>query len=273
MSGEEIGPEGSLAADAAFPTLKFPWKTGETKRMTVGPHGGTAGGYCNETTWSQTYGLDFGGYFDVYAMAGGKVEDASGVGGCGAYGVRIRHNDTWSTEYCHLSSRSVKPGVTVQAGQKIGYTGRVGCGSCGAHLHLNLRQNGSLSTWNGRVIDGWKILSIFKNRRGVPSTKPVYGQGTAIKNGSTVEQVKGSWQDGYCNGASVFAKVSGASHTKIVDGTVFEVTAGARKGQNTQTCRLYQAMAPRNRSHAVGIRKGSTVPNIIQMPDYRGRRR
>ena len=68
-------------------------------------------------------------------------------GSCGCGGgysnyVIISHDGTYSTVYGHLSSASVSVGQYVEQGQVIGYIGSTGW-STGAHLHFEVRVNGS----------------------------------------------------------------------------------------------------------------------------------
>ncbi|EWM52536.1 murein hydrolase activator EnvC family protein [Ruminococcus flavefaciens] len=62
-------------------------------------------------------------------------------GGYGNY-VVISHDGTYSTLYGHLASAAVSVGQYVQQGQVIGYIGSTGW-STGAHLHFEVRVNGS----------------------------------------------------------------------------------------------------------------------------------
>ncbi|MBO6947586.1 MAG: M23 family metallopeptidase [Rhodospirillales bacterium] len=94
---------------------------------------------------------------DVLAAAPGKVagtrdgmgnstkadlESATALRGrdCGN-GVRIEHEDGWSTQYCHMMKGSirVRTGDVVERGQVIGMIGRSGRTEF-PHIHLSLRQ-------------------------------------------------------------------------------------------------------------------------------------
>ena len=65
-------------------------------------------------------------------------------GGCGNYGnyVTISHDGTYSTVYAHLSHAYVSVGQYVEQGEVIGAIGTTGW-STGAHLHFEVRVNGS----------------------------------------------------------------------------------------------------------------------------------
>ena len=69
----------------------------------------------------------------------------SGSCGCGGgYGnyVMIYHDGTYTTLYGHMKSVAVQDGQYVEQGQVIGYVGSTGY-STGAHLHFEVRKNGS----------------------------------------------------------------------------------------------------------------------------------
>ena len=77
----------------------------------------------------------------IRATADGVVSFA---GWDGPYGnkVSIRHNGTYSTNYCHQSKMIVKRGQHVEQGQVIGYVGSTGF-STGPHLHYEMVKNGT----------------------------------------------------------------------------------------------------------------------------------
>lgn len=81
---------------------------------------------------------------NVVATAGGTVIYSSfnGYGNC----VIIDHGSGFVSLYGHLNSRAVSVGQSVAQGQTIGYAGNTyGAGgySTGAHLHFEIRVNGS----------------------------------------------------------------------------------------------------------------------------------
>lgn len=77
----------------------------------------------------------------IYATGNGVVIGASlesgGYGNC----VRIRHGFGYETVYAHLMSISVRAGMRVTRGQKIGLLGSTGK-STGPHLHYEVLQKG-----------------------------------------------------------------------------------------------------------------------------------
>ena len=61
----------------------------------------------------------------------------------GPYGnkISIRHNDTYTTNYCHLSKFAVTYGQKVKQGETIGYVGSTGF-STGPHVHYEMVKHG-----------------------------------------------------------------------------------------------------------------------------------
>ncbi|MCE9523174.1 MAG: M23 family metallopeptidase [Alphaproteobacteria bacterium] len=85
-------------------------------------------------------GVDFGAATGTPVMASGNgvVEMADWFGGYGRY-VRIKHVNSYSTAYAHLSrfARGIKSGTRVRQGQVVGYVGTSGR-STGPHLHYEV---------------------------------------------------------------------------------------------------------------------------------------
>lgn len=79
----------------------------------------------------------------IYAMAAGTVTVAGAVNGYGQ-AIYIDHGGGLLTKYGHLSTvMDVKPGDSVQKGQRIGFIGAGKVGrSTGAHLHFQVEVNG-----------------------------------------------------------------------------------------------------------------------------------
>jgi len=61
----------------------------------------------------------------IIATAGGTVSESARRGGNGNY-VKIKHNNTYSTQYLHMSRRNVKRGQYVKQGEVIGWVGHTG---------------------------------------------------------------------------------------------------------------------------------------------------
>ncbi len=71
-------------------------------------------------------------------------------------GVLVRHDDGWSTQYCHLKSGSIRvaKGQVVRAGTVLGHVGNSGAASF-PHLHLTVRLNKTvIDPFTGLVIMG-----------------------------------------------------------------------------------------------------------------------
>jgi len=76
----------------------------------------------------------------IMATANGTVVESTRRGGNGKY-VKIRHNDTYSTQYLHMSKRLVEKGQFVKQGDiigKVGMTGNTG----GPHVCYRFWKNG-----------------------------------------------------------------------------------------------------------------------------------
>ncbi|MGB3607275.1 peptidoglycan DD-metalloendopeptidase family protein [Psychroserpens sp.] len=92
----------------------------------------------------------------ILATANGTVSKSSSSRGNGKY-VKIRHNDTYSTQYLHMSRRAVKKGQFVKQGEVIGYVGNTGSSS-GNHVCYRFWKNG-------------KEVDPFKQK--LPEAKPI----------------------------------------------------------------------------------------------------
>ncbi|MDP5082181.1 MAG: peptidoglycan DD-metalloendopeptidase family protein [Winogradskyella sp.] len=77
----------------------------------------------------------------IMATANGTVVESTRRGGNGKY-VKIRHNDTYSTQYLHMSRQAVKKGQFVKQGDIIGYVGMTG-NTGGPHVCYRFWKNGS----------------------------------------------------------------------------------------------------------------------------------
>ena len=76
----------------------------------------------------------------IVSPADGIVEIAKYSRSAGYY-IVMRHHNSYSTVYMHLSKLLVKPGQRVKIGQTIARSGNTGI-STGPHLHYELRRNG-----------------------------------------------------------------------------------------------------------------------------------
>jgi murein DD-endopeptidase MepM/ murein hydrolase activator NlpD len=76
----------------------------------------------------------------ILATANGTVIESTQKGGNGKY-VKIKHNDTYSTQYLHMSRQAVKKGQYVKQGDIIGYVGMTG-NTGGPHVCYRFWKNG-----------------------------------------------------------------------------------------------------------------------------------
>lgn len=77
----------------------------------------------------------------ILATANGTVVESTQKGGNGKY-VKIKHNDTYSTQYLHMSRQAVKKGQYVKQGDVIGYVGMTG-NTGGPHVCYRFWKNGA----------------------------------------------------------------------------------------------------------------------------------
>lgn len=92
----------------------------------------------------------------IMATANGRVTKASYTRGNGNY-IKIKHNNTYSTQYLHMKRRKVKVGQYVKQGDVIGWVGMTG-NTSGPHVCYRFWKN-------GRQVDPYK--------QKLPPSKPV----------------------------------------------------------------------------------------------------
>ena len=76
----------------------------------------------------------------IVVVGDGVVTKSSYTKGNGKY-VKIRHNETYETQYLHMSRRAVKPGQPVKQGEVIGYVGQTGLAT-GPHVCFRFWKHG-----------------------------------------------------------------------------------------------------------------------------------
>jgi murein DD-endopeptidase MepM/ murein hydrolase activator NlpD len=90
------------------------------------------------------YGTDYAAPYGtpIYAVGDGVVSRASYTKGNGNF-VKIKHDDTFETQYLHMQkfAKGISPGVHVQQGQVIGYVGSTGLAT-GPHVCFRFWKNG-----------------------------------------------------------------------------------------------------------------------------------
>ena len=94
----------------------------------------------------------------IQSTGDGVVSDARYKKYNGNY-VKIRHNNTYSTQYLHMTNiaKGIKTGVRVKQGQTIGYVGSTGLAT-GPHVCYRFWKN-------GQQVDPYK--------QKIPASKPV----------------------------------------------------------------------------------------------------
>jgi murein DD-endopeptidase MepM/ murein hydrolase activator NlpD len=95
-------------------------------------------------------GIDIGADLGtpIGAAMEGRVAETGYSSSFGNY-VLISHHSGWMSFYGHMNSYIVKPGQSVNIGQRIGYVGNTGY-STGPHLHFTVFKNGR--TMNPTVV-------------------------------------------------------------------------------------------------------------------------
>ncbi len=86
----------------------------------------------------------------IRSVGSGVVVEAGYKGGNGNY-VKVRHNNTYATQYLHMSkiAKGIHPGTVVAQGQEIGYVGSTGLAT-GPHLCFRFWKN-------GKQVDPFKV--------------------------------------------------------------------------------------------------------------------
>lgn len=170
-------PSTAMSPMNALPSFKFPWDGADNPwYYTGGPHGYNDRNPCTEHPISDPSssfslsGIDVtkAAGRGVLAMAGGRVIQAGWRSDAWGYTVEIDHSGNCSlcgyqTMYAHLrdnpqTNPGISVGMTVSQGTVIGIVGQ--SGGVPPHLHIELKSGGSPVTWDGVVIDGWRIRAI-----------------------------------------------------------------------------------------------------------------
>ncbi|PKP27075.1 MAG: peptidase M23 [Bacteroidetes bacterium HGW-Bacteroidetes-2] len=84
----------------------------------------------------------------IMSTANGTVEASGYTSGNGNY-VKVKHNNTYSTQYLHMSKRAVNAGQRVKQGDVIGYVGSTGLAT-GPHVCYRF-------WYNGKQVDPYAI--------------------------------------------------------------------------------------------------------------------
>lgn len=93
--------------------------------------------------WKAHKGTDYAAAYGtpIVSTANGVVVKSGYTGGNGNY-VKVKHNDTYSTQYLHMTKRKVKVGQRVKQGQVIGTVGSTGLAT-GPHVCYRFWVNGT----------------------------------------------------------------------------------------------------------------------------------
>lgn len=92
----------------------------------------------------------------IMTTANGVVERSGYTAGNGNY-VKVKHNNTYSTQYLHMSRRAVSVGQRVKQGDIIGYVGSTGLAT-GPHVCYRF-------WYNGKQVDPYAIV--------LPAAEPI----------------------------------------------------------------------------------------------------
>lgn len=95
-----------------------------------------------QKTWRAHNGTDYAAPHGTPIMttANGVVEQTGYTSGNGNF-VKVKHNNTYSTQYLHMSRIAVKRGQRVTQGETIGYVGSTGLAT-GPHVCYRFWKNG-----------------------------------------------------------------------------------------------------------------------------------
>lgn len=108
--------------------------------------------------WKAHKGTDYAAAHGtpIKSTANGVVIASSYTAGNGNY-VKIKHNDTYTTQYLHMSKRAVRQGERVKQGEVIGYVGSTGLAT-GPHVCYRFWKNG---------------VQVDPFRQNLPSAEPI----------------------------------------------------------------------------------------------------
>lgn len=132
----------------------------------------------------------------IYAAAAGTVATAINSSATSGYGTQvvITHADGYMTRYAHMvyGSIAVSQGATVAQGQRIGTVGSTG-NSTGAHLHFEIKRNGSNVT-NLYFYCGQPNVTALQPLGAGPSPTPVTDRSFSITTAGTLQGKTGMYE-------------------------------------------------------------------------------
>jgi len=169
-----------LSAELEQPPMQLPFEPGITWSFTAGPHSawdtGAAWGALDFAPSSYSLGCIRSDEWAVAAAGGlvlraGEGEVILDIDGDGY------EQTGWVLLYMHIEERDrVQPGVTLQAGDRIGHPSCEGGISTGTHVHLARKYNGEWIPADGLipfVMDGWVSAGRGREYNGTLSRGPI----------------------------------------------------------------------------------------------------
>ncbi|HNX76135.1 MAG TPA: peptidoglycan DD-metalloendopeptidase family protein [Candidatus Rifleibacterium sp.] len=134
-SGSSTPATNSKGAWGAAPCAPMPSRASSEYGMRIHPTKGTR---------SMHYGIDLPvpSGTRLNALGDGTVVAVGYESGGGRY-VKVRYDNGYESFYCHLRSYSVKQGQRVNKGSEIARSDNTGIYTTGAHLHFELKKNGT----------------------------------------------------------------------------------------------------------------------------------
>ena len=201
--------------------------------------GGVTAGYGDKgSMWSGTNNSHKGTDYavpegtPVISWKDGIVSTESLDSGYGT-AVMLEHADGMQSIYGHLSSKDVKAGDTIKAGQRIGKSGSTG-NSTGPHLHFELRKGKNNpvdpSGYTGASsILGMQYASAVVN----PSSSELLGTGAATNSIGATMSIDGPVGKGALSNSELISVLSGAGFSGSSLETAFRVAraeSGGRPG-------------------------------------------
>jgi murein DD-endopeptidase MepM/ murein hydrolase activator NlpD len=123
--------------------------------------------------WKAHLGTDYGAPSGtpIISTGNGVVTESTFNRNNGNY-VKVRHNNTYTTQYLHMTRRAVKRGQQVRQGQVIGYVGSTGLAT-GPHVCYRFWKN-------GKQVDPY--------RQKFPAATPIPGNALQAFNAFKLEQ-------------------------------------------------------------------------------------
>lgn len=163
--------------------------------------------------------------------------------------VIIDHNEGRGpfTLYAHLASFSIANGASVTKGQQIAVMGDTGCGTCGIHLHFEVKHWGVLGSLDDDLGPQWGYTPTFPNLWGYINPWPYLDYDLPYYSGTPVYSVANQ---------SVLSGPDPAQYTRVIATVQSQqrFSAFARSGD------WYQVYLPSNDGPASGWIRATYTP-------------